>query len=230
MVAPEQDDVPECDYTIAESEPIFEEFESLAEKPNFRQRIMRMWTKQATESKGCKADNTKPKRHSVPNIHFHSPPPLPPALRETRRSFNHHMNGFKRWRSVLHRNSVSTEEPAIPDTKPAAPVKPLPRPRALSEDNGRLHLHMNDRLDYLQDPIKEGNTRKYASNEHARVSFVNWQNFDSSIAAFTITIQCEPTKGTIWCATAARDTGSTKENCPIRPVRMRSADVRRVTV
>lgn len=173
MVAPEQDDVPECDYTIAESEPIFEEFEPLAEKPNFRQRIMRMWTKQATESKGCKADNTKPKRHSVPNIHFHSPPPLPPALRETRRSFNHHMNGFKRWRSVLHRNSVSTEEPAIPDTKPAAPVKPLPRPRALSEDNGRLHLHMNDRLDYLQDPIKEGNTRKYASNEHARVSFVN---------------------------------------------------------
>ncbi|KAG2187511.1 hypothetical protein INT44_005200 [Umbelopsis vinacea] len=135
-------------YATLASEAIFEPA-PVAGRPNFRQRIKRMWSKKMDEPMN---DTTKPKRHSVPNIHIQTS-----TSKETKKSSNHTMNGLMRWRSVLHRNSVSTEVPIIPETRPAMPPPPLqnpnpvPRRRALSEDNGRLQLHIDDSVDYLNE-------------------------------------------------------------------------------
>ncbi|KAH8555426.1 hypothetical protein BGW37DRAFT_136207 [Umbelopsis sp. PMI_123] len=118
------------------------------ERPNFRQRLRRLWSKRVD---GPVTDNTRPKRHSVPNIRIHTPSSAP---KETKKSSNLTMNGLMRWRSVLHRNSVSNEESVIADGVESGSAQRshrMPRRRALSEDNGRLQLHVDDSLDYLNE-------------------------------------------------------------------------------
>jgi hypothetical protein len=133
-------------YSSLASEIIFEPAPAVG-RPNFRQRIKRMWSKKMDEPM---ADTTKPKRHSVPNIHMQTS-----TSKETKKSSSHAMNGLMRWRSVLHRNSVSTELPIMPETRAAVPPpqnpNPVPRRRALSEDNGKLQLHIDDSVDYLNE-------------------------------------------------------------------------------
>jgi len=133
-------------YSSLADEAIFEP-DPAALRPNFRQRIKRMWSKKMDEPM---TDTTKPKRHSVPNIHIQTS-----TSKETKKSSNLTKNGLMRWRSVLHRNSVSTEVPMIPETRTSMPPplnpNPVPRRRALSEDNGRLQLHIDDSVDYLNE-------------------------------------------------------------------------------
>jgi hypothetical protein len=43
----------------------------------------------------------------------------------------------------------------------AVAVKTLPRPRALSENNRRLHLHINDHLNMLQETSQDGKISEY---------------------------------------------------------------------
>jgi hypothetical protein len=167
IVSVQEDGLPQCTFSRMPSKPIFGEIELLEEKPNFRQQIKRIWSKyideQATEAK---TSAVKSKSYSVPNMPLQSPSP---AHREVKRSFNHPMNGLRRWRSGLHRSSVSNEGTAMPDIPVAAAaksasavaVKTLPRPRALSENNRRLHLHINDHLNMLQETSQDGKISEY---------------------------------------------------------------------
>lgn len=171
IVPVQEDGLPQCTFSSMPSKPIFDEIELHEEKPNFRQRIKRIWSKNIDEqAKEAKTSAVKPKRYSVPNVPLQSPSP---AHREMKRSFNHPMNGLRRWRSGLHRSSVSNERTVMPDIPVAAAaksasavaVKILPRPRALSENNGRLHLHINDHLNMLQEPSQDGKISEYRQTD-----------------------------------------------------------------
>ncbi|KAJ2960625.1 hypothetical protein NQZ79_g4086 [Umbelopsis isabellina] len=125
----------------------------IVKRNNFRQRMKRIF---------FKIENEQDNKHTIFDTKFRrrSAPakltvqPISPIKEQ--HPVQQDKSGVRRWRSVLNRNSISTERQASEiQAARLAQSQFTPRRRALSEDNGRLEIHMADQPDYMYGHTKD---------------------------------------------------------------------------
>lgn len=152
---------------------------NIVKRDNFRQRMKRIFFKHSNEPQDGKPSifDTKLRRRSAPvDLTLQPTSPM-----EEQHPIQQERSGLRRWRSALNRNSISTDRQASEMQAARLARSHTPRRRALSEDNGRLEIHMADRLDCMYEHAKDSSARKFVLHSTQCVS-----NIMNVILMFTI--------------------------------------------